>query len=330
MEFNLVLKKISEKKYKMEKIPIKEPETSTANLNQKSSTKKDLNFSEKNKNFKFPKISKQIKNKEAFKPLIMLRSTSLNKKTKLKETKIYIPKISNKKKQIILTKKKEEKNNLEDFIETALRGEKIFFQDLIKLKKTDKDIFTNILKRKFPPKSVLWQSTNYFIITTIEKTKRNEEIFKFVLKSYIKYLSQLEMKNEGFFQIKKKLILKIFAEISQKMNISFEEFMNLKFIDQKNLLIKGNRRIILYKKSFIFMKNFEHFLKNVFIQGYKKNRKKKILTAIRNIYVKLSVNNCEGNDFGIRTVILENPKLKLPWSNLELIFAKNVTLKRFF
>ena len=57
------------------------------------------------------------------------------------------------------------------------------------------------------------------------KTKRNEEILKFVLKGFFKYLCKIKQKTspkKNFFQLKKEISLKIFAEICEELNLNLD------------------------------------------------------------------------------------------------------------
>lgn len=90
-------------------------------------------------------------------------------------------------------------------------------------------------------------------------------------------------------------------------------------MDKKKLLIKGNKKIPIYKKSSTFSKNIKHYLNHVFVNEYKRKRIDKINTIIANVNKKF----CQENfDFeGMKNFFLLNPKLKLPWSDSELLRA---------
>ena len=170
------------------------------------------------------------------------------------------------------------------------------------------------------------------IIPKIKKSKRNEEILKFSLKGFFKKCC-MEKKKEinckkNFFELKKELCLFIFQEISQSLNLKLEEFLKLSFVDEKKLMIKGNKKILLYNNSPFFRNNISNYLKNNLIFDYTKKRTDKIQTIIFNIYIKF----VKGQNYELKEIekfFLNNPKLKLPWSNQELERAKNYCCKNF-
>lgn len=122
-------------------------------------------------------------------------------------------------------------------------------------------------------------------IPHISKTKRNEEILKFVLKGFFKYLcKKLKKKSskKNFFQLKREISLVIFQEICFSSGISLEHFLNLKFVDSKKLIIKGNKKIPLYCRSQTFRNHIYSYLSEVFIESYQRKRTDKIKTIVKN------------------------------------------------
>lgn len=228
-------------------------------------------------------------------------------------------------------KEKEEVSILTKIIEKSLTVEKISKSDLDLLNDLEKNILKLFIQKKFHSKN-LEIINNEIIIPKIKKSKRNEEILKFSLKGFFKKICMEKKKDinckKNFFELKKELCLFIFREISSSLNLKLEDFLKLSFIDEKKLIIKGNKKILLYNNSEFFKKNITSYLKNNLIFDYKKKRKDKISTIIFNIYIKF-VKEKNYNLKDIEKFFLNNPKLKLPWSNQELERAKNYCCKNF-
>lgn len=65
------------------------------------------------------------------------------------------------------------------------------------------------------------------------KSKRNEEILKFVLKGFFKYLCKIGDHDQkvNYFTKKKEVSTRILEEIMEQMQLDRESFMSLNFID---------------------------------------------------------------------------------------------------
>ena len=140
------------------------------------------------------------------------------------------------------------------FLKKSLNMESIPVSSLDCLTGFERKIFSLFVQKKFKRTEQELISGENFCFDMRKKTKRNEEILKFALKGYFKYICSSNGKKyaKNFFQLKKELSLKIFKEISDALNCSLEEFMGQSFVDCKKLIIKGNKRILLYNKSITF------------------------------------------------------------------------------
>lgn len=99
-------------------------------------------------------------------------------------------------------------------------------------------------------------------------------------------------------------------------------------MDNKKLIIKGNKKIPLYVKSGTFSEFIERYLSKNFVDNYQRKRPNKIQTIIDNVYQNFDVNSPNfTND--IKNFFLRNPKLKLPWSDDELKKAQKYCLSIF-
>lgn len=101
------------------------------------------------------------------------------------------------------------------------------------------------------------------------------------------------------------------------MNLKLEDFVQLSFVDEKNLMIKGNKKIPLYNKSPTFRDNIQFYLDEIFILKYREKRIEKIYTIIQNVKNKFTPIRTENLD-KLNNFFLKNSKLKLPWSDREL------------
>lgn len=54
-------------------------------------------------------------------------------------------------------------------------------------------------------------------------------------------------------------------EISDHLDIPFSVFLQENYVDEKKLILKGNKKVTLYNKSPLFKSEIEHFLQSVFI-----------------------------------------------------------------
>ena len=124
-------------------------------------------------------------------------------------------------------------------------------------------------------------------------------------------------KQHNFFKLKKEVCHKILSEISTQMNLKLEDFTKMNFVDEKNLMIKGNKKIPLYNHSPTFRENILFYLNEIFIMKYRLKRKEKVFTIIQNVKKKFSP--FENENLGkLNHFFLKNSKLKLPWSDREL------------
>jgi len=70
-------------------------------------------------------------------------------------------------------------------------------------------------------------------------------MLKFCTKAFFKYLCkkyQEKQSDLNFFEAKQVVMKNLFTEISSKLRMTLEQFLTLKFVDAKNMLIKGNKR----------------------------------------------------------------------------------------
>ncbi len=72
----------------------------------------------------------------------------------------------------------------------------------------------------------------------------------------------------NFFEAKQKVMNSLFTEISTKLRMPLDRFLQLKFVDPKNMLIKGNKRSQLYIYCEDFKAQYEYFLNNVLKATY--------------------------------------------------------------
>ena len=110
-------------------------------------------------------------------------------------------------------------------IEKSLRMEKIHSHQINALNHQEQALFLIFLKKKFAMPIQLGESKTR--IPKHNKSKRNEEILKFVLKSYFKFLcKKLKKKflSKTFFQIKKLICQEIIEQIASSLNVENEIF----------------------------------------------------------------------------------------------------------
>jgi hypothetical protein len=237
----------------------------------------------------------------------------------------------NKKKKHPKTLLKNDDSFLIELIEKSLKLDRIPREEVERLNDFEKKILFLFIQKKFNTEEVKFESENV-VIPQIKKSKRNEEILKFSLKGFFKkrcMKSKSDINNQkNFFKLKKILCIKIFEEISNSLNLSLQEFLALSFVDEKKLMIRGNKRILLYNQSSIFKNYIGDYLKNDLIKDYVKKRKEKIHTIVTNIYIKF-LQDGKPDESKIEEFFLKNPKLKLPWSDCELETAQSYCLKNF-
>lgn len=89
-----------------------------------------------------------------------------------------------------------------------MRVENITPKELKSLQVIEKKILFLFIKKKFKI-SPNQRKTENIIIPKVIKTKRNEEILKFVLKGFFKYLCKQKVENDNlnFFKLKKQICL---------------------------------------------------------------------------------------------------------------------------
>ncbi len=166
--------------------------------------------------------------------------------------------------------------------------ESIPLTSLNSLDSFEKSIFSLFVEKKFKlslSEMIKEEKLNFF---HQKKTKRNEEILKFAVKAYFKHLcfNSDNKYSKNFFKLKKQLSLKIFGEISSSLGMELSKFIEQSFVDSKKLIIKGNKKILLYNKSPTFLKGVMDFLDNKMMLNYKERREEKIKTIIKNLYNK--------------------------------------------
>lgn len=207
-------------------------------------------------------------------------------------------------------------------IENSLSSREISSQEAARLTEKEALILGLFIMKKYKMSVDFSQKRNIIFPQHI-KTKRNEEILKFVLKGFFKYLCKRESKGfkGNYFSRKKEISARILEEIMQTMQMDRESFMSQNFIDKNKLIIRGNKKILLYNHSSTFRMHINTYLNHVFVQQYQEKRIDKISTILQNVQAKFF----QSNSFEVKQFkhfFLKNSKLKLPWSDLELINAR--------
>lgn len=222
---------------------------------------------------------------------------------------------------------------LYNLIETIFSMKDILMSDYFLLEEKHKLIVSFFLKKKFQIElKNFFNKKILFIPKQNKKTKRNEEIYKYGLKTFFKLYgartNKIDFQNK-VTGIKQKFMKKILKEISDFLKINFHDFLNKTFISKNDLMIKGIKRVNLYNKSITFKKDIEFFYRNEFINHSKKIRKEKIKNLCRNLISKIEwisdLEECEK----ILKIIFENKRFKLPWTENELNNTKKFGIKYF-
>lgn len=222
---------------------------------------------------------------------------------------------------------------LNGMIEKIFSNQDIILVNFSNLEKSHKMIFSFFLKKKFNIEIKEFLDQEVLIIPKkYKKTKRNEEIYKYGLKTYFKLYSK--KKNKIDFQnnvtgIKQKFMLKILKEISDFLKIDFNEFLNYTFISKNDLMIKGIKRVNLYNKSETFKENIDYFYRNEFILHTKKIRLEKIKNLTNRLVGKIHLIEGDERKEEVLSMIFRNKRFKLPWTDNELINTQNFGFKYF-
>jgi hypothetical protein len=208
--------------------------------------------------------------------------------------------------------------------------------DLIEsLSREEKYILSSLVLRKFNIKMQPTASSSQIVHSInsqreLSKAKRLEENYKLVFKKALKFLLKKFKKTNDIRGKKCELELQFykfyFEEVFKRDRLEEEMGINN---DGKNF--KGqtlfnpktinSRYVSNIMKSQIFQSHFEDFLENQFITDYNKTREFKIQKVVEKCYE--CYNKKKGGGFEeVQRYIEQNPKCKLPWSNNELVSAR--------
>jgi hypothetical protein len=227
------------------------------------------------------------------------------------------------------------KNKLLALMMSLFRGHDLKLEQIDALSKEEKYILSSLVLRKFNIK-MNPVAANPTILTSINsqrqlsKNKRLEENYKLVFKKALKYLLRKfkkynevkGKKNDLEQQFYKFYFEEVFKSegIEVEMGIDPESntFKGQNLFNPKTI---NSRYVTNIMKSGLFKAHFEDFLENQFVTDYNKSREFKIQKVVEKCYE--CFNKKKGGGYEeVQKYIEQNPKCKLPWSDTELVSAK--------
>lgn len=164
------------------------------------------------------------------------------------------------------------------------------------------------------------------------KQKRLEENYKLVFKKALKFLLN-QFKTTRHLRVRKPQLEQMFYDHYFKEAFELEGIADEFYLSSsKEKKSKGGqclfnpktintRYVASIMKSEVFVKDFNEYLENDFMDDYAESRKYKISKVLEKCYEFL--NKKKGGAGKIKEYIEENPKCKLPWSDMELNTAKD-------
>jgi DNA-dependent RNA polymerase auxiliary subunit epsilon len=229
------------------------------------------------------------------------------------------------------------KNKLLDLMMRLFQGEPLYEDHIDRLSIDEKYILSSLVKRKFGI-SVLVKETNRKIADIINvqkelaKSKRLEENYKLVFKKALKYLMK-KFKKVGDVKAKKtelehQFYSSYFEEVFRRENLEGEmgiryegkAFKGQALFNPKTINTKYVSNIM---KSNKFHTDFTDFLEHHFLDDYKKTRQFKIQKVVEKCYECFGKKKGSGGFDEVQKYIEQNPKCKLPWSDIELVHARD-------
>ena len=219
---------------------------------------------------------------------------------------------------------------------TLFEGRDIHTSQVELLSGNDKYIMSSLVARKFGITIQPGKQSPSEIMMTVNKereqskSKRLEENYKLVFKKALKYLLK-KFKKEKDSRVKKQALefqfyQHYFAEtfarekLEAEMNINPSEadFDGHALFNPKTINSKYVTNIM---KSTRFREDFEDFLHKKFILDYNKSRKFKIQKVVEKCIECFNKKKGGGIE-EVQKYIERNPKCKLPWSDRELVAAR--------
>lgn len=228
-----------------------------------------------------------------------------------------------------------QKNKLLALMMSLFRGLDLKLEQIDALSKEEKYILSSLVLRKFNIK-MNPIAANSVVLTAINsqrqlsKNKRLEENYKLVFKKALKYLLRKfkkynevkGKKNDLEQQFYKFYFEEVFKSegIEVEMGIDPESntFKGQNLFNPKTI---NSRYVTNIMKSALFKAHFEDFLENQFVTDYNKSREFKIQKVVEKCYE--CFNKKKGGGYEeVQKYIEQNPKCKLPWSDSELVSAR--------
>lgn len=236
--------------------------------------------------------------------------------------------------------RKRDKSMINDLIERFLEEEPISREDWDTVRKEEQIILNCLIKRKLGFDILEYIRVKGVVKEGAVKCKRLEENYKMVFKGALKYLSSNFKEKKAKKKTKAEDIAfyqHYFGSVANDSN-PLEAFFHpnkyhqinarkLKANSAKNANNNQKTMNSTYLENLLsserFRNGLEQYLNTDFINGYKMRRRKKI----DNFIDKIKKENFFNQDLVKLTNYLENnPKCKLPWSNKELMAAKNCVM----
>jgi DNA-dependent RNA polymerase auxiliary subunit epsilon len=229
------------------------------------------------------------------------------------------------------------KNKLLDLMMRLFQGDPLYEDHIERLSLDEKYILSSLVKRKFGI-TVQIKETNRKIADVINvqkemaKSKRLEENYKLVFKKALKYLMK-KFKKIGDVKAKKtdlehQFYSAYFEEVFKRENLESEmgiryegkTFKGQALFNPKTINTKYVSNIM---KSNRFHTDFTEFLEHHFLDDYKKTRQFKIQKVVEKCYECFGKKKGSGGFDEVQKYIEHNPKCKLPWSDIELVHARD-------
>lgn len=227
------------------------------------------------------------------------------------------------------------KNKLLSLMMSLFRGHDLKQEQIDALTKEEKYILSSLVLRKFNIK-INPTASNQMILQAINsqrqlsKNKRLEENYKLVFKKALKYLLRKfkkynevkGKKNDLEQQFYKFYFEEVFKEQGIELEMGIDPlsktFKGQNLFNPKTI---NSRYVTNIMKSELFKAHFQDFLENQFVTDYNKSREFKIQKVVEKCY------ECFGKKKGggfeeVQRYIEQNPKCKLPWSDNELVSAR--------
>lgn len=215
---------------------------------------------------------------------------------------------------------KSKKSLILNLIKKIWLNEKISIEDIKGIPKFKLIYITILVRRKF--NGVLSVHKNDLMVKELNNLdtklkKRKEEILKFILKRFFKYIFSFEV----YRNQKKSDMLKILFKKYFSGSLNFKHFKSY-FSETKRaefpiLIIFNNELITKILSNRNLEEKFNNFIKNILVHDHKKKTNLKLIKMANSFRIYYN-NNKILDAFKISVERMENQNYKLPWTVRQL------------